>query len=496
MRRTGSTGIKLNNDFKYKRKIFHPSWLIAWVSIGIIIGTYLSLFWPGFSGIEWIICSICFGVVGFINKRFFGVLMVLIAGLSFGLWRGGTELQKQLGFENYLGAEVQVTGKVSEDPSFDTEGDIRMKLENVLINNQPVGGKVWVSTNDSNVIKRSDVITLEGKITKGFGTIPAALYQARVVQIERQDYSDVGRDVRDSFAGGIRESVREPEASLGAGFLLGQKTTLPEKLGNDLRLLGLTHIVVASGYNLTILIRFARRFLEKVSRFTALAGSFALVYGFLQITGATPSMSRASLIAGISLFAWYFGRKLHPVVLLSFSAAITIVINPSYAWGDIGWLLSFASFIGVIMFAPLVHTFFWGDKKAGNIRQVFVETASAQLLTLPIIAYVFGQYSPLALLANVLILSFIPLSMALTATAGVAGLTLPMSFASIVGFPAELVLRYITSVVNVLAQLPLASSEIVFSITTVIISYIVIITMMIYMWRRTGYEFRSYNVIE
>ncbi len=466
------------------------------MSIGIIAGTYLSLFWSGFSGTEWIVCSFCLGLVGFINKQFFGVLMVLFAGLGFGLWRGGLEIQKQHGFEKYLGTEVQIVGKVGEDPSFDTEGDIRMKLENVLVDNEPVGGKVWVSINDSNVIKRSDIIAVEGKITEGFGTIPAALYRARLVRIERQDYVDVGRDARDSFAGGIRTSIREPEASLGAGFLVGQKTTLPERLGNDLRLLGLTHIVVASGYNLTILIRFARRFFEKISRFTALAGSFTLVYGFLQITGATPSMSRASLIAGISLLAWYFGRKLHPVVLLSFSAAITVIINPSYAWGDIGWLLSFASFIGVIMFAPLLHVYFWGDKKAGNIRQVFIETASAQLLTLPIIAYVFGQYSPLALLANALVLSFIPLSMALTAVAGVAGLTFPTIVAEIIGLPAELVLRYITTVVNSLAQLPLASSEIVFSTTTVLVSYIVIVVGMVYMWRRTGYEFRSYNIIE
>lgn len=496
MRRTSNAGTKLNHSNNHKGKIFHSSWLITWLSAGVIAGTYLSIFWSSSCSTEWLICSICIGLIGFMNKHLFGVFMVLIAGLGFGLWRGSNELKSQSGFVKYLGQDVQLTGKVSEDPSYDTEGDVRMKLDNVFVNNESVGGKVWVSTNDSNAIKRSDTIKVEGNITKGFGTIPVAIYRARVVQIERQDYSDVGRDARDSFAGGIRESIREPEASLGAGFLLGQKTTLPEKLGNDLRLLGLTHIVVASGYNLTILIRFARRYLEKVSRFTALAGSFALVYGFLQITGATPSMSRASLIAGISLFTWYYGRKMHPVVLLSFSAAITIVINPAYAWGDIGWLLSFASFIGVIMFAPLLQTYFWGAKKAGSIRQVFIETASAQILTLPIIAYVFGQYSPLALIANVLILSFIPLCMALTAIAGLVGLTLPTSVASVVGLPAELVLRYITSVVNFLAQLPLASSEIIFSMTTVIVSYIAIILMMIHMWRRTGYEFRSYNVIE
>jgi hypothetical protein len=61
---------------------------------------------------------------------------------------------------------------------------------------------------------------------------------------------------------------------------------------------------------------------------------------------------------------------------------------------------------------------------------------------------------------------------------------------------SRVVLRYMTSVVNYLAQLPLASAEIVFNFTAVIISYIALVTLMIHMWRRTNYQFRNYNVIE
>jgi competence protein ComEC len=491
--RTGSSSIFLKAN--KKQKTYHPSWLIAWYGLGILIGTFFSLYWSGFAAYEWMVISVCLGIVSFINKKFLSVILVLFSGTLFGLWRGSTELMYQSGYEKYFGETVVASGVVSEDPTYDTDGDLRFKFKKVNIDNIEISGELWVATGDTELIIRSDLVTVEGKLTEGFGNIPAAIYRSSVVQIERPDYADIGRDVRNTFAEGIRESIREPEASLGAGFLLGQKTSLPEKLENDLRLLGLTHIVVASGYNLTILIRFARRFLERISRFTALAGSFALVYAFLQITGNSPSMARASLIASISLVAWYFGRKLHPIVLLSFSAAVTVVVNPSYAWGDIGWLLSFTSFVGVIMFAPLFQNYFWGDKKPGNIRQVFVETMSAQFLTLPIIAYVFGQYSPLALVANVLILPFIPIAMALTAVAGLAGVILPFG-QQLIGLPAEFVLRYMTSVVNYLAQLPIASAELVFTFTTVIIGYILIISSMLHMWRRTNYQFRNYNVIE
>jgi competence protein ComEC len=421
--------------------------------------------------------------------------LVLVAGIFFGLWRGGNELVNQLQATKYFDQTVTLSGFVSEDPSYDIDGDLRMRLKDIEIEQRPISGEVWVATSDEAQIKRSDLVVVEGRLSDGFGNIPVAIYRARVVSVTRQDYSDVARDVRDSFANGIREAIREPEASLGSGFLLGQKTALPEKLDQELRLLGLTHIVVASGYNLSILVRYARRLFEKVSRFTSLAVSGFLVFAFANVTGFSPSMTRASLITGLSLLAWYYGRKFHPLVLLPFSAAVTVVINPAYAWGDIGWLLSFSSFIGVIMFSPLIHKYFWGDKKPGNIRQVFIETTSAQLLTLPLIAYVFGQYSPLALLANVLILPLIPLAMGLTFVAGVGGL-LTRVFAPAIGWPAESLMRYMTTVVDKLAQQPLASTEIKFTITTAIVSYIGIFIATVYLWRRTGHKFRDYNVIE
>ena len=478
-----------------KNKKYHISWLISWASVGLLVGTFISLYTSRFIGFEWVVIGVCLGVVGTLRKDKIGILAFLIAGLFFGLWRGGNQIISQSGFEQFYGKEVVITGRVLEDPSYDTDGDLRLRLTDIRFEEEVMGGEVWVVIRDNLKIRRSDIVTVEGLLSKGFGTIPSAIFRAEVLAVERKDFADVGLDTRDWFAGGIRTAIDEPEASLGAGFLLGEKSALPEKLEQDLRLLGLTHIVVASGYNLTILIRFARRFFARISRFTALSASGFLIFAFANITGFSPSMTRASLIAGLSLLAWYFGRKFHPLVLLPFSAAVTVAINPAYAWGDIGWLLSFMSFVGVIMLAPLIHAFFWGDRKPGNIRQVFIETMSAQLLTLPIIAVAFGQYSSLSLLANVLILPLIPLAMALVFVAGAGGLALP-SLAGIIGWPAEILLRYMTTVVDKLAVLPQATSEIKFTSTSVVVSYLLIFCTMIYLWRRTNYVFRNYNIVE
>jgi competence protein ComEC len=478
-----------------KARKIHISWLIAAMSVGVISGTVVVRLVDGRLGLEVIIIAICLVLIGAKRRNWVSIGLFCLAGVCGGFFRGGMMLENLGTYDQFIGTQVMVSGVIAEDPGFDVDGDVKLKLKNVIVDQKVVSGELWVSSGQQLPLKRSDSVTLYGKLSTGFGSIPAAVYRATIVQIDRQDYADVARDTRDWFAHGIRESIDEPEASLGSGFLLGQKTVLPEKLDNELRLLGLTHIVVASGYNLSIIVRYARRLFMKVSRFTSVAVSGLLVYGFANITGFSPSMTRASLITALSLVAWYYGRRFHPFVLLSFSAAVTVVINPSYAWGDIGWLLSFTSFIGVIMLSPLVHAYFWGSKKPGSIRQVVVETFSAQLLTLPLILYVFGQYSPLALLANVLVLPLIPIAMLLTFIAGLAGVGAPVG-ATQVGWPAETLLRYMTRVVDYLAQQPLAGQEVSLPIEGVIAGYVAAVLLLTFLWRRTDHQFRDYNIVE
>ncbi|MCA9346823.1 ComEC/Rec2 family competence protein, partial [Candidatus Saccharibacteria bacterium] len=423
-------------------------------------------------------------------------IIIFIAGFILGMWRGSNILLAQRGLESYFGQNISVIGKVSEDPDFNVEGDIHFKLTEVMINGKKQTGQLWVSASTKQEIKRSDIVFLNGQLSRGFGTIPSAIYRANIVKSVYIDKSDLGREIRDWFAMKVRRFIAEPQASLGIGYLLGQKTELPEKLDNDLRLLGLTHIVVASGYNLTILVRIARRLTAKISRFTALAISGFLVLGFANLTGFSPSMSRASLIAGLSLLAWYFGRKFHPIVLILFSAGVTILINPAYGWGDIGWLLSFTSFIGVIMLAPLINSYFWGENKPGIVRQVIVETLSAQVMTLPITLLVFGHYSILSMIANPLILPLIPLSMLFIFISGLGAIFVIPILSFMLSRPAQWLLDYTTWVIGKLSSLPQASSDINIKYSATISLYLLAICLIIFLQRRTGYQFREYNIIE
>ena len=99
-----------------------------------------------------------------------------------------------------------------------------------------------------------------------------------------------------------------------------------------------------------------------------------MILSFMAMTGFSPSMSRAGLVAGLSLAAWYYGRTIHPLVLLPVAAGTTLLINPQFGWNDLGWQLSFAAFAGVIILAPLLQRYFFGDKEPGVFRQIFGST--------------------------------------------------------------------------------------------------------------------------
>jgi competence protein ComEC len=140
--------------------------------------------------------------------------------------------------------------------------------------------------------------------------------------------------------------------------------------------------------------------------------------------------------------------------------------------------------------APLLQHYFWGsDKKPHIMRQLFVDTISAQAATLPIILFAFHQYSQYALPANLLVLPLVPLAMMLTFGAGIAGLLAP-GIATFVGMPANFVLGYMIKTIGYISNLPNAKSEIAFVIPTLVSSYIALIFVMFILWYKTKHKFR------
>lgn len=475
------------------RRRLHPSVLIAFLCGGFVIGVATARFTPPavFISPAWCVLASALIIVGFWRQLQWVVPLLLLAGMFAGLWRGSAVMANQNDYAPLYGQEITVQGKVREDP--DNNGALVVKLNDIHIDGRGYAGSIWISMGGRDV-RRSDRVTVSGKLSNGFGTFSGTMYRANLIAVERASAADPARDVRDWFASKIRLAIDEPGASLGIGYLVGQKSALPADLNDALVIAGLTHIVVASGYNLTVLVRLARRLFIKLSKYSATLAAGGMVLAFMAVTGLSPSMSRAGLVAGISLLAWYYGRSVHPLVLLPFAAAITLMVNPSYAWGDLGWALSFGSFAGVMLLAPLLQAYFFGDSEPGVIRQILGETIAAQIATLPILVVSFGQFSNVSLFTNILILPFVPLAMLLTFIAGLAAIFVPAA-APWIGLPADMLLKYMVWITKEFAGFEWATSIVSITPLVAIGAYGLLLCLYIYLHRATRLDLRKQSLI-
>lgn len=470
----------------------HSSWIVALICVCFVSGVAaaLVLFVPWW----WGILAVIPVVVGCILRYSWTIPLIALSAVVIGLGYGTAYIGLRSEYFTFVGHVITLQGKIREDPSKTASGSTSLQLDSVVINGNSLTGSVYVSVRKITDVKRGDVVVVKGEVKEGFGNFPISISAPSLISAVRPVPGDVGRVVRDWFAGEVREYIPEPQASLGIGFLTGQKSALPEDLSEALKIAGLTHIVVASGYNLTILVRMARRLFVRLSKYLAAVSSSVMIIAFMAVTGLSPSMTRAGLVSGLSLMAWYYGHKLHPFVLLPFAAAITVFINPSYVWGDLGWQLSFTAFAGVMIVAPLLQRYFFGEKEPGVLRQILGETVAAHIVTVPIIAISFGTVSNVAIIANLLVVPLVPLAMLLTFICGIWSIA-AIPFAEIVAVPTAWLLGYMVHVATFVSELDWAQSEIVVPGWAWFGYLAGLIVICLWMWKATKLNFRGTNPI-
>ena len=226
-------------------------------------------------------------------------------------------------------------------------------------------------------------------------------------------------DFKTDFKERIKSALPDESEGLALGYLLGDKSELGTSLKEIIAAVGLTHLIVASGAHLGIILNFTKKSFGKISRLAGLLAALFAVGLFIGIIGLTPSALRAGLVAALSLLATYFGRDLKPGRLVLYAATATILINPLYPI-NLSWLLSFASFTAILMLAPELERYFYGpDKKPSTFASLLVASLSATLLTAPILLFYFGQLSLISVVANLLISPTLAFTMLFTFLTGI-----------------------------------------------------------------------------
>jgi competence protein ComEC len=255
----------------------------------------------------------------------------------------------------------------------------------------------------------------------------------------------------------------DPEASLLAGILLGLDNGIPPAVQEAFNATGTAHIIAISGFNITILSGLLMTVFARL--LGPRRGCLLTIFGvaaYTLLVGAGPSVVRAAIMGGLSLFARQVGRRQDGLNSLGFVAALMAAFNPRVLW-DVSFQLSFTATLGLVLYAdPLTQAFVrlasWLpqsliDRLVGPVGEYFLFTLAAQLTSLPVIIYHFGRLSLISLVANPAVLPAQPAVEVLGGLSTIFGLVyLPAGrLAAALAWPF---LAYTIRMVEFLAQAP------------------------------------------
>lgn len=418
------------------------------------------------------------------KKTLITFIIIVSLGLSLGVLRAQHFSDQTAVYQRYfkqkqsyrLTANADAVYGKNKQMSFDA-GHLTTASGEVL------PGKVQMSGFGMNAVYQGDEIIATGSLRKGFGSYQAGMSYA-TLELVKHNPSTVA-DLRRKFAAGIQSTLPEPLAPFAMGILIGQRATLPAEVKQDFLMVGLTHIIAVSGYNLTIILNASQRVLGGRSKRIATFLTLMLIAVFLLITGSSASIVRAAIVSVLSIWAGFYGRRFKPLNLIAFAAVITALANPTYIWSDLSWYLSFLAFYGVMVLSPLVQQrwpYKWQESLIGGVA---LESVCAEIMSLPFILFIFGQMSLVGLIANVLVVALVPLAMLLSLIAGLAGMYMG-SIAGWFAWPARLLLNYMLDIAQFLASLPhIFIENRGISLVTMVGLYSLVAMLCTVLWRKT-----------
>lgn len=439
--------------------------------------------------LTWVLAAGALMVCVIRRQELAAFMAVMLLGVCVGGLQGTSYMQRLAVNEGFFNQKVTIIGQAAADASYGRQKQLTFDVNSarvVGLDGTPgseLAGKIGVSGFGENMVFRGDTLIVTGKLRPGTGAKQGWMSFARFTAVER-DNSWVEK-IRKSFGAGMLTALPEPLGSFAMGLLIGQRSSLPSETYDDLLKVGLVHIIAVSGYNLTIILRACWKLLGNRSKYQTLIVSVTLMGTFLLITGASASIVRASIVSGLGLLAWYYGRNFRPVTLILLAAAITSMAYPIYVWSDLGWYLSFLAFYGVLVLAPQIRYRLVPERfRESTLLGIAVESLCAEVMTLPLVLYIFGQMSHISLLANVVIAVFVPFAMLLTVIAGLAGTFLPI----VVGWfawPAVMLLTYMLDMAHILASIPYIFQEnIGFSLLAMIGMYCLVLGINLVLYSR------------
>ncbi len=437
------------------------------ISIGIIVGVYFELkfIFPLFLLFTSVFASLFFKFLN-LYKSFFLNTALLLMTLSVGIFVNYLSDTKaysiESAFYNLLDKEIQAQMIVSNEP------DTRQKYQFLTLKYCYDGicanlrAKDYMFTD----IEYGDLVEVKGIIEKienfderfdykGYLQSKGIYYNLKIKQL-RKLKSGTGLkrilfEIKSYFSRNISSFLPKEESALALGLTLGMKQGLSDKYKKYFQKTGLMHIVVLSGFNITVLFLFVNKILFWLGRNARLVSSIIFIILFVLMVGADPPTLRAGIMGVLGALALLFNRdKSNVKHLLILTGILMLLISPKSILYDPGFQMSFVVALGIINHADSFLKMF-RFIKIKFIAEIISSSMVAFMFASPFILYYMGYVSLISIIANTAVLPIVPIAMFFTLALGV----LPIGYLQIIlSLISHVLLKYILIITEFLSNIP------------------------------------------
>ena len=199
----------------------------------------------------------------------------------------------------------------------------------------------------------------------------------------------------------IKNNIENTNSQILNAVLVGDKTSLEKEIKDSFRISNLSHMLAISGAHFSFIIMFCTFVIKrlKFKRFGQ-AITITIIIFFMTLTGMTPSVVRAGIMAIISILSSILKRKTDIYTSLAIALFIQIINNP-YVIFDVGLQLSFGGVLGIALFTKPI------EEKLNRIKELKINSAlavtlGANIIIMPIMMYQFSTISLTFVISNLL----------------------------------------------------------------------------------------------
>ncbi|MFA6308554.1 MAG: DNA internalization-related competence protein ComEC/Rec2 [Clostridia bacterium] len=284
-----------------------------------------------------------------------------------------------------------------------------------------------------------------------------------------------GINLKNKIVSVINKSLPKKQAGLLNAMLIGVREDLDNDVKKAFSDSGLIHIMAVSGMNVAFIIFplsfiFKKLHLKK-NKANIIIILFLIIFVF--ITGFTPSVLRAVIMAIIILLGQIIMRDTDVLSSVALSGLILLMFNPYFIF-DIGFQLSYLATISIILFYKNIRDFFNKRKIPCIISDVLSVTIAAQIGVIMIIVFYFNKISVISVVSNLLVVPIVGVITILGFSMAILG-QISIHLSQVLGFVNYLLLSFILLVTQLSAALPFAVIKVVTPNLFLIVLYYIVL---------------------